>query len=170
MMVALSACGAIQQQQAEREQKKQEFTHRVDFAHIWVTTESPGPGKPYTVLGNVDYTEPFTPDAIDEAKIKEHLKKAAFEKWPDTVDAVVKENQEISADGSQVKVTGEAIQYESSVDRNALHKMNEGMVASPNGNRRSLHSSRKIDGQFPDAGIARFSFDYARDRIVRRDR
>jgi hypothetical protein len=134
MTLALSACGAIQQQQAEREQKKQEFTHRVDFAHIWVTTETPGPGKPYTVLGNVDYTEPFTPDAIDEAKIKEHLKKAAFEKWPDTVDAIVKENQEISADGAQVKVTGEAIQYESSVDRNALHKMNEGMVASPNGN------------------------------------
>jgi len=50
------------------------------------------------------------------------------------LDAIVKENQEISADGSQVKVTGEAIQYESSVDRTALHKMNEGMVASPNGN------------------------------------
>jgi len=33
-----------------------------------------------------------------------------------------------------VKVSAEAIQYESSTDRAMLHKMNEGMVASPSGN------------------------------------
>ncbi len=58
----------------------------------------------------------------------------AFDKWPDTIDAVVNENQSISADGSQITVTAKAIKYDSSVDREALHHMNEGMVASPSQN------------------------------------
>lgn len=104
------------------------------MAHIWVTTEAPPGGKPYTELGDLTYTEPFSPDAIEEAKISDKLKKMAFEKWPDTVDAIVNENQSISADGSQVTVTAKAIKYDSSVDREALHHMNEGMVASPSSN------------------------------------
>ena len=131
---ALSACGAVQAERQAQEAKKQEFVHRVDFAHIWVTTEAPPAGKPFTKLGDVTYTEPFSPDAIDEAKITDKLKKQAFEKWPDVVDAIVNENQNVSADGSQITVTGMAIQYESSVDRAALHHMNEGMVASPSNN------------------------------------
>ena len=58
----------------------------------------------------------------------------AFDKWPDTIDAIVNENQSISADGSQITVTAKAIKYDSSVDREALHHMNEGMVASPSQN------------------------------------
>jgi len=46
----------------------------------------------------------------------------------------VNENQSISADGSQITVTAKAIKYDSSVDREALHHMNEGMVASPSQN------------------------------------
>ena len=94
----------------------------------------PQSGKPYTELGDLTYTEPFTPDAIDEAKISDKLKAMAFAKWPDTIDAIVNENQTTSADGSQITVTAKAIKYDSSVDREALHHMNEGMVASPNGN------------------------------------
>lgn len=133
-VVGISGCGAVEAQRAAVAEKKAVFEHRVDFAHIWVTTDSPPAGKPYTVLGPVTYTEPFTPDAIDSAKIKERLKTMAFEKWPDVVDALVKEDQQVSADGSQVTVTAEAIKYDSSVDREALHKMNEGLVASPNNN------------------------------------
>jgi hypothetical protein len=131
---ALSACGAVEAERKAQEEKKQEFVHRVDFAHIWVTTEAPPAGKPYSKLGDVTYTEAFSPDAIDEAKITDKLKHMAFEKWPDTIDAIVNENQSVSNDGSQITVTGMAIQYDSSVDRTALHKMNEGMVASPNNN------------------------------------
>jgi hypothetical protein len=58
----------------------------------------------------------------------------AFAKWPDTIDAIVNEDQTTSADGSQITVTGKAIKYDSSVDRDALHHMNENLVASPNGN------------------------------------
>ena len=133
-VVGISGCGAVEAQRAAVAEKKATFEHRVDFAHIWVTTESPPAGKPYTVLGPVTYTEPFSPDAIDSAKISDRLKTMAFAKWPDTVDAIVKEDQQISADGSQVTVTAEAIKYDSSVDREALHKMNEGLVASPSSN------------------------------------
>ena len=128
------ACGAIEAQRQAEEAKKQEFVQRVDTAHVWVTTGEPPAGKPYTKLSELKYTEPFTPDAIDAAKMQDRLKSMALEKYPDTVDAVIKEDSEVSADGSTVTVSAEAIQYESSTDRNALHKMNEGLVASPSGN------------------------------------
>ena len=131
LAVWLSGCAAAREQEV---QKQQVFEHRVDMAHIWVTTEGPPAGKQYSELGVVTYTEPFTPDAIDEAKISDKLKAIAFAKWPDTIDAIVDENQTTSADGSQITVTGKAIKYDSSVDREALHHMNENMVASPTEN------------------------------------
>jgi len=121
--LGLSGCAVVEAQRKAEEAKKQEFVHRVDIAHIWVTTGVPPAGKPFTVLGDLKYTEPFTPEAIDESQIKEKLKKIAYEKWPDTIDGIIKENQEVSADGSTVTVTGQAIQYESSVDREALHHL-----------------------------------------------
>ena len=127
----ISGCAAAREQEV---QKQQVFEHRVDMAHIWVTTESPPAGKPYSELGEMTYTVPFTPDAIDEAKISDKLKAMAFAKWPDSIDAIVDENQTSSADGSQITVTAKAIKYDSSVDREALHHMNENLVASPNGN------------------------------------
>jgi len=133
LAVCLSACGAIEAERQAQEAKRQEFVKRVDTAHVWVTTESPPPGKPYQVLGQLSYTVPFSPDAIEESTITDKLKTMAMAKWPDTIDAVVKVNQTVSNDGSQVTVTGEAIQYDQSVDRNALRHMNEGLVASPSG-------------------------------------
>ncbi len=134
LALGLSACAAVEAQRAASQAKQQEVVHRMDVAHIWVTTEAPPAGKPYSTLGDLTYTEPFSPDAIDEAKISDRLKKMALEKWPDTIDAIVSENQTVSADGSQITVTGKAIAYDSTVDRTALHHMNEGMVASPNNN------------------------------------
>ncbi len=111
--LGVSACGAMEAARQVQEQKQQVFVHRVDMAHIWVTTEGPPAGKPFTELGELSYTEPFSPDAIEESKISDRLKKMAFEKWPDTIDAVVNENQSISADGSQITVTAKAIKFES---------------------------------------------------------
>jgi hypothetical protein len=132
LAVSLSACGVIEAQREAEAAKKEAFVHRVDIAHIWVTTGMPAPGKEYTKLGDINYTVPFTPDAIDASKIKDELKKRAYAQWPDTIDAIIKENSQVSPDGTTVTVSGEAIQYASSVDRAALHHMNEGIVASPN--------------------------------------
>ncbi len=134
LAVCLSACGMVEAARQAQEQKQQAFVKRVDTAHVWVTTESPPPGKPYQVLGQLSYTVPFSPDAIEESTITDKLKQMAMAKWPDNIDAVVKVNQDVSNDGSEVTVTGEAIQYDQSVDRNALRHMNEGLVASPSGN------------------------------------
>ena len=127
----ISGCAAAREEQA---QKQQVFEHRVDMAHIWVTTEAPPAGKPYSELGDLTYTEPFSPDAIDETKISDKLKQMAFAKWPDTIDAIVDENQTTSADGSQITVTAKAIKYDSSVDRELLHHMNDQGVVSPTEN------------------------------------
>jgi hypothetical protein len=132
--IALSSCAAVQAQREAQQQKQQTFVNRVDIAHIYVTPEDAPSNKPYTVLGDVTYTEPFTPDAINEAKIKDKLKNMAYAKWPETLDALVQEKSDVSDDGTTVKVSAKAIQYESSTDRAMLHKMNEGMVASPSGN------------------------------------
>ena len=127
---ALSACGAMEAARQEQVQKQQVFEHRVDMAHIWVTTEAPAAGKPYTGLGELKYTEPFTPDAIDEAKISDKLKAMALAKWPDTIDAIVNEDQTTSADGSQITVTAKAIKYDSSVDRDKLRHMQDSLTVS----------------------------------------
>ncbi|HEY6418054.1 MAG TPA: hypothetical protein VIX59_03540 [Candidatus Binataceae bacterium] len=134
LATSLAACGVVEAQRQAQQAKEQAFVHKVDMAHIWVSTETPAPGKPYSVLGEMSYTEPFSPDAIDEDLIRDKLKKMAYEKWPEDIDAIVKENQAVSADGTQVTVTAEAIKYDSSVDREALHHMNEGAAASSNGN------------------------------------
>ncbi len=132
--LASSGCGALEAARSERVEKQMAFEHRVDTAHVWVTTGAPPAGKPYSTLGELSYTEPFSPEAIDESRISDKLKKIALEKWPDMIDAIVNENQTVSADGSQITVTGKAIQYDSSVDRAALHHLNDDLVASPNGN------------------------------------
>jgi hypothetical protein len=133
LALSLSACSVIEAQRQAEEQKKQQFIHRVDIAHIWVTTGTPPPGKPYKVLGDISYTVPFSPDAIDSAKQRDKLKDIAYKKWPDSIDAIIKENSQLSADGSTITVTAQGIAYDSSVDREALHHMNEGLVASPSG-------------------------------------
>ena len=131
---ALSSCAAVEAQRQAQEQKQQVYEKHLDIAHIYVTPDDPPPNKPFTVLGDVTYNEPFSPDAINEAKIKDKLKSMAYAKWPDTLDALVKEKEDVSDDGSTVKVSAQAIQFESSTDRAMLHKMNEGIVVSPSGN------------------------------------
>src|ERR1700691_4720034 len=123
--LALSSCAAVEAQRAEQEKKQEDFVKRVDFAHIYVTPEDPPANKPFIVLGDVSYSEPFTPDAINETRIKKKLKTMAYAKWPDTLDALVKEKSDVSDDGATVKVSAEAIRYESSTDRKKLHNMND---------------------------------------------
>jgi hypothetical protein len=130
----LSSCAAVEAERQAQVEKQQETAHRMDVAHIWVTTEAPAAGKPFTELGPLTYTEPFTPDAIEEDKITARLKKMAMDKWPDDIDAIVDENTAVSSDGSQFTVSAKAIKYDSSVDREAMHHMNEGLVASPSNN------------------------------------
>jgi hypothetical protein len=123
----ISGCAAAREQEA---QKQQVFEQRVDTAHIYVTTEGPPADKKYSELGDLSYTKPFSPDAIDEAKISDKLKAMALAKWPDTIDAIVNEDQTTSADGSEIKVTAKAIKFDSSTDRQLLRHMDDQGVVS----------------------------------------
>ncbi len=136
--VGLSACAAIEAQRQANVVKQQQFATHMDIAHIYVTPDDAPAGKPYKVLGDLTYSEKINPenvaDAIDAHKMNEKLKDMANQKYPDSVDAVIKAHSDVSSDGTLMTVNAEAIQFESSTDREALHHMNEGMVASPTGN------------------------------------
>ena len=132
--IAFCGCAAVQAERQAQEAKQQQFVRRVDLAHVWVTPGTPDPGKPYTVLGPVKYTVPFSPDAIDARHESDQLKAMAYKKWPDQLDALINEKESLSPDASKVTVSAEAIQYASSTDRQALHNMNNGIVVSPSGN------------------------------------
>jgi hypothetical protein len=93
LALASSGCGALEAARSAQVEKQMAFEHRVDTAHIWVTTQAAPVGKPYSTLGEINYTETFSPDAIDEAQINDKLKKIALQKWPDMIDAIVDENQ-----------------------------------------------------------------------------
>ncbi len=137
LAVTLAACGTIQAERQAQEQKQQQFVQHMDIAHIWVTPDDAPSGKPYKVLGDLEYSEHINPentaDAIDAHRMNERLKQMANDKYPDSVDAVIKAHSDVSDDGTLMTVKGEAIQYESSADREAMHHMNEGMIASPKG-------------------------------------
>ncbi len=138
LSVSLSACAAVQAQRQANEVKQQQFAQHIDIAHIYVTPDDAPAGKPYTVLGTLTYSEKINPenvaDAIDAHRMNEKLKAMANTKYPDSVDAVIKAHSDVSNDGTMMTVSAEAIQFESSADREAMHHMNEGMVASPSGN------------------------------------
>jgi hypothetical protein len=133
---SLSACGAIQAQRQAEVQKQQEFVQHMDIAHIYVTPDDAPAGKPYKVLGDLTYSQKIDPDnvadAIDAHTMNEKLKSMANTKYPDQVDAVIKAHSDVSTDGTLMTVNAQAIQFESSTDREAMHHMNEGLVASPN--------------------------------------
>jgi hypothetical protein len=133
LSLSVSACAVVEAQRKAEEAKKEAFVHRVDMAHVWVTTGGAPAGRGYDVLGPIKYTVPFSPDAIDAQKQQDKLKQLGLKQFPDTIDALIDEKTDVSSDGSMVTVSATAIQYHQSVDRNALHHMNEGIVASPSG-------------------------------------
>jgi hypothetical protein len=81
--------------------------------------------KPHEVLGTLKYSEPVSGDAIDAYRIKTRLKAMALERYPDRADAVieVKSDVQFSGEAATVTVSGEVIQFESSADRELMHKM-----------------------------------------------
>jgi len=129
--IVCCGCSAVQVERQAQEKKQEQFVRRVDLAHVWVTTGQPEAAKPYTILGHLKYTVPFSPDAIDSQKEVDKLKALAYAKWPDKLDAIIDEKESISSDASSVTVSADAIQYASSADREAMHNMNNGLVVSP---------------------------------------
>jgi hypothetical protein len=64
---------------------------------------------PYDQLGELEYTEPFSPRAIDDDYIDDKLRAMAMRKWGDQVDAIIDVNTTLSSDESEVSVTAQAV-------------------------------------------------------------
>jgi hypothetical protein len=88
-----------------------------DLLHIWVTTGQPPKGKPYKVLGKISYTEPWSNEATNADRMAEKLKALGLAKYPDTLDALIKEESQLSWNGKSITVVATAIQYEDSQRR-----------------------------------------------------
>ncbi len=116
-----------------REEKHRQFVYRMDTAHILVITGDLPKAKPYHVLGNLEYSEPFSTDAIDTARIQKRLKDMALARFPDQADAVIEVNTQVepSGDTATVTITGEVVQFDSSADRTLMHKMDENTGMNP---------------------------------------
>jgi len=134
-VVAMTFCGcaAVMADRKAQEEKHAQMVHRVDSAHIFVTSADLPKSKPYKVLGDLKYSAPFSTVAIDTAQIESTLKAMALEKYHDEADAVIKANGDVDCSGEavMVNVTGEAVQFKSSADRALMHDMWENMVVSP---------------------------------------
>jgi hypothetical protein len=115
------------------EEHQQQMVQTMDKAHLVVISEGLPKDKPYIVLGELKYSEPYTPDALDEDRTREKLKAIAMARYADTADAVInaKGDVDISGGTSTVTVTGQVVQFERSADREMMHHMWDDTVASP---------------------------------------
>jgi len=127
------ACTALTADRKAHEEQHQQMVKTMDTAHLLVTTASLPKDKPYKVLGELKYNEPYTPDALDESRIDKKLKQMALAQYSNQADAVIeaKGDMEMSGDTATVTVTGKVVQFESSADREMMHQMWDGLVVSP---------------------------------------
>ncbi|HTR61993.1 MAG TPA: hypothetical protein VMH37_09845 [Candidatus Binataceae bacterium] len=133
MAVTLCACAALMADRKAQDEHRLQMVKTMDTAHLVVTTASLPKDKPYKVLGELKYTEPYTPDALDEDRIEKRLKTMALAQYSEQADAVIeaKGDMEMSGDTATVIVTGKVVQFESSADREMMHQMWDNLVVSP---------------------------------------
>jgi hypothetical protein len=81
--------------------------------HIYVTEQSLDTAC-YQEVGEVNYVEPFAAAATDPEHLQmaDELRKAAVEKYPNRVDAIINVHADDHNIGSDVLVSGEAVQLE----------------------------------------------------------
>jgi hypothetical protein len=109
LAVALAGCQAYQQQQQVLSQEQiQQGNTMLDRQRILMSTG--GIDDPYQKLGELSYTEPLSPDAIDSTHINQKLREMAIAKWGRQVDAVIHISSKVGADATTMTVSGEAVQ------------------------------------------------------------
>ena len=106
----LSGCASLEaQQKKEAELNAAEIS--MNRTQIFVSNSDIS--YPHRVLGKLEYTEPFSPDAIDTEKINNKLRSMAIERFGDEVDAIQDAHSDINDDGTKVTATGEALRITS---------------------------------------------------------
>jgi hypothetical protein len=72
-----------------------------------------GLDDPYDELGDLSYSEPFSPDAIDSTHINEKLRDLALAKWGRQVDAIIHITTKVGSDASTLTVSAAAVRVKS---------------------------------------------------------
>ncbi len=106
---ALAGCAAYQQQQQHLSQAQmQQGNVMLDRERVLMSTGNID--NPYQKLGDLSYTEPLSPDAIDSTRINQRLREMAIARWGRQVDAVIHISSKIGDDARTMTVTGEAVE------------------------------------------------------------
>lgn len=111
MAVWLSACATAKPPEAVAAPAAQSASRPA--GHIYVTEESLDSAC-YQEIGEVSYVEPFAAAATDPEHLEmaDQLRAAAVEKYPNRVDAIINVHTDDHDIGSEVLVSGEAVQLE----------------------------------------------------------
>ena len=109
MGVALCAmgCQAIVTQQHNTPEMIQQGNAMLDRQRILMSTD--GLDDAYDKLGDLGYTEPFSPDAIDSTHINEKLRDMAIAKWGRQVDAIIHVAAKVGGDAGRLTVSAVAV-------------------------------------------------------------
>ncbi|HEY2523754.1 MAG TPA: hypothetical protein VGI29_01765 [Candidatus Binataceae bacterium] len=114
--VLLSACATAKPPEAApapAAQSASATAGHTSTEHIYVTEDSLDTAC-YRETGEISYVEPFALAATDpdHLQMADGLRQAAAEKYPNRVDAIINVHAEDHDVGSEVQVTGEAVQLE----------------------------------------------------------
>jgi hypothetical protein len=111
MTVLLSTCATAKRPEAVPAPAAHSASHST--GHIYVTREALDSAC-YKEIGEVSYAEPFAAAATDPENlgVADELRKAAIEKYPNRVEAIINVHTEDHDVGSEVLVSGEAVQLE----------------------------------------------------------
>jgi len=110
-MSLLAACSSEVEQQQPPPQSQHVIIKATDKAldRDRLQVQTGNLALPYDQLGELDYTEPFSPRSIDDDYIDDKLRTMAMQKWGAQVDAVIDIKTALSADASEVSVTAQAV-------------------------------------------------------------
>jgi predicted aconitase len=106
-----TGCQAMQTQRQNTPEMIQQGNTMLDRQRILMSTG--GLDDPYDKLGDLSYSEPFSPDAIDSTHINEKLRDLALAKWGRQVDAIVHITTKVGGDGSTLTVSATAVRIKS---------------------------------------------------------
>jgi hypothetical protein len=104
-------CQAMQMQQQNTPAMIQQGNTMLDRQRILMSTG--GLDDPYDKLGDLSYTEPFSPDAIDSTHINEKLRDLALAQWGRQVDAIIHITTKVDGDASTLTVSAAAVRVKS---------------------------------------------------------
>jgi hypothetical protein len=110
----LAACGSDVQQQSQTQQSQLPAVIKVpivepDNVDQGILVQAADLTLPYDPLGEIEYSEPFSPQAIDDDYIDDKLRKMAIQRWGGQVDAIVSVKTSLSSDQGEVDVTAQAV-------------------------------------------------------------